>query len=134
MKIGIPKEIHPGEKRVATTPEAAEQIIKLGFSVLVESGAGLGANISDEAYKEAGAEIVDNAKTLWEHSDIVIKVRAPERHPELTTDETDLLREGGKLISFIWPAQNPELMEKLAAKQATVLAMDSVPRMSRAQK
>ncbi|MDO9161007.1 MAG: Re/Si-specific NAD(P)(+) transhydrogenase subunit alpha [Methylococcaceae bacterium] len=134
MKIGIPKEIHPGEKRVATTPEAAEQIIKLGFSVLVETGAGLGANISDEAYKEAGADIVDNAKTLWEQSDIVIKVRAPERHPELTTDESDLLREGGKLISFIWPAQNPELMEKLASKQATVLAMDSVPRMSRAQK
>jgi len=134
MKIGIPKEIHPGEKRVATTPEAAEQIIKLGFSVLVETGAGIGANISDDAYKEAGAEIVDNAKTLWEQSDIVIKVRAPERHPELTTDETDLLREGGKLISFIWPAQNPELMEKLASKQATVLAMDSVPRMSRAQK
>ncbi len=134
MKIGIPKEIHPGEKRVATTPEAAEQIIKLGFSVLLEKGAGAAANISDEAYKEVGVEIVANAKTLWKKADIVMKVRAPERHPELALDEIDLLSEGGHLISFIWPAQNEELMQKLAAKNATVLAMDSVPRMSRAQK
>lgn len=134
MKIGIPKEIHPGEKRVATTPEAAEQIIKLGFSVLVESGAGVSANISDEAYKEVGVEIVDDAKTLWKSADIVMKVRAPEQHPELALDEIDLLPEGGRLISFIWPAQNEALMQKLAEKNATVLAMDSVPRMSRAQK
>ncbi|MDD5322411.1 MAG: Re/Si-specific NAD(P)(+) transhydrogenase subunit alpha [Methylococcales bacterium] len=134
MKIGIPKEIHPGEMRVATTPEAAEQIMKLGFSVIIESGAGLGANISDEAYKEVGVEIVKNAKTLWKQSDIVMKVRAPEQHPELAIDEIELLSKGGYLISFIWPAQNEQLMQKLAAKEATVLAMDSVPRMSRAQK
>jgi NAD(P) transhydrogenase subunit alpha len=134
MKIGVPKEIHQGEKRVALTPETAEQIMKLGFSVCIEKGSGQGANISDEAYKEAGVEIVDDAKTLWKNSDIVMKVRAPERHPELAIDEIDLLREGGNLISFIWPAQNEALMQKLAAKQATVLAMDSVPRMSRAQK
>ena len=134
MKIGIPKEIHPGEMRVATTPEAAEQIMKLGFSVSIESGAGLGANISDEAYKEVGVEIVKNAKTLWKQSDIVMKVRAPEQHPELAIDEIELLSKGGYLISFIWPAQNEQLMQKLAAKEATVLAMDSVPRMSRAQK
>ncbi|MFA6053579.1 MAG: Re/Si-specific NAD(P)(+) transhydrogenase subunit alpha [Methylobacter sp.] len=134
MKIGVPKEIHEGEKRVATTPEAAEQIIKLGFSVLLESGAGLGANISDDAYKEVGVEIVKNAKTLWKNSDIVMKVRAPERHPELAIDEIDLLSNGSCLISFIWPAQNEALMQKLAAKKTTVLAMDSVPRMSRAQK
>jgi H+-translocating NAD(P) transhydrogenase subunit alpha len=134
MKIGVPKEIHPGEKRVATTPEAAEQIIKLGFSVLLESGAGLGANISDEAYKEAGVEIVKDAKTLWKKADIVMKVRAPERHPELALDEIDLLTKGGNLISFIWPAQNEGLMKQLAAQNVTVLAMDSVPRISRAQK
>jgi NAD(P) transhydrogenase subunit alpha len=134
MKIGIPKEIHQGEKRVATTPEATEQIIKLGFSVCIEKGAGEGANISDEAYKEAGAEIVEDAKTLWKTADIVMKVRAPERHPELSIDEVELLPEGGRLISFIWPAQNEALMQKLAAKNTTVLAMDSVPRMSRAQK
>ncbi len=134
MKIGIPKEIHPGEMRVATTPEAAEQIMKLGFSVSIQSGAGLGANISDEAYKEVGVEIVKNAKTLWKQSDIVMKVRAPEQHPELAIDEIELISKGGYLISFIWPAQNEQLMQKLAAKEATVLAMDSVPRMSRAQK
>jgi H+-translocating NAD(P) transhydrogenase subunit alpha len=134
VKIGIPKEIHAGEKRVATTPDAAEKIIKLGFSVAIESGAGLGADISDEAYREAGAEIIDNAKTLWQQSDLIIKIRAPERHPELAIDEIDLLPPDKHLISFIWPAQNEALMQKLAAKNATVLAMDSVPRMSRAQK
>lgn len=134
MKIGVPKEIHPGEKRVATTPEAAEQLIKLGFAVCIESGAGVNANISDEVYKEAGVEIVKDAKTLWQTADIIIKVRAPEQHSELNINEIDLLPQGGKLISFIWPAQNEALMNQLTAKGATVLAMDSVPRISRAQK
>ncbi len=134
MKIGIPKEIHEGEKRVATTPEAAEKIIKLGFDVYVETGAGQGADISDEAYQAVGVKIAPNAKALWSESDIVMKVRAPEVHPELAMDETELLHEGATLISFIWPAQNAELLEKLASKNVNVLAMDSVPRMSRAQK
>ncbi len=134
MKIGIPKELHDGEKRVATTPDAAEKIIKLGFEVCVETGAGLASNISDEAYQEAGATIVDSAKTLWQEADIVMKVRAPERHPEFSIDEVELIKPGQHLISFIWPAQNDSLMQQLAAKNTTVLAMDSVPRMSRAQK
>ncbi len=134
MKIGIPKEIHQGEMRVATTPEAAAQIMKLGFSVSIESGAGLGANISDEAYQEAGVEIVPDTRALWKQSDIVMKVRAPERNLKLAIEETDLLSPNATLISFIWPAQNEALMQKLAAKHVTVLAMDSVPRMSRAQK
>lgn len=134
MKIGIPKEIHHGEKRVATTPEAAAQIIKLGFSVSIESGAGLGADISDEAYKETGVEIVADTRALWKQSDIIMKVRAPERNLKLAIEETDLLSPHSCLISFIWPAQNEALMQKLAAKHVTVLAMDSVPRMSRAQK
>jgi len=134
MIIGIPKEIHPGEKRVATTPSVAEQLIKLGFEVNLESGAGLGSNISDEAYKEAGCTIRKNAKTLWHNADIVLKVRAPETHPEFAIDETELLSKNGHLISFIWPAQNAELMQKLATKNATVLAVDSVPRLSRSQK
>ncbi|OQW77921.1 MAG: NAD(P) transhydrogenase subunit alpha [Proteobacteria bacterium ST_bin11] len=134
MKIGVPKEVHDGEKRVATTPDAAEKIIKLGFEVLVESGAGDNANISDDAYRAAGAQIVGSAQELWQNSDIVMKVRAPEFHPQLAIDEVDLLREGQQLISFIWPAQNEALMQKLAAKKVSVLAMDSVPRMSRAQK
>jgi NAD(P) transhydrogenase subunit alpha len=134
MKIGIPKEIHEGEKRVATTPEAAEKIIKLGFEVYVETGAGQGADISDEAYQAVGVKIAPNAKALWSESDIVMKVRAPEIHPELAIDETEFLHEGATLISFIWPAQNAELLQKLASKNINVLAMDSVPRMSRAQK
>ncbi|MFI3187957.1 MAG: NAD(P)(+) transhydrogenase (Re/Si-specific) subunit alpha, partial [Methylococcales bacterium] len=128
MKIGIPKEIHQGEKRVATTPDAAAQIMKLGFTVCIESGAGLNADISDAAYQAVGVEVVADAATLWREADIVMKVRAPE------PQEVDLMSNGGRLISFIWPAQQPELMDKLAAKSATVLAMDSVPRMSRAQK
>ena len=134
MKIGIPKEIHQGEKRVATTPEAATQIMKLGFSVSIESGAGLSADISDEAYKEVGVEVIADTRTLWKQSNIIMKVRAPEYNLELDIEEIDLLTSGACLISFIWPAQNEALMQKLAAKQVTVLAMDSVPRMSRAQK
>jgi len=134
MKIGVPKEIHDGEKRVATTPEAAEKIIKLGFEMYVETGAGDAANISDDAYREAGVTIVDSAKALWQEVDIVMKVRGPQRRPELTIDELELIKPGQHLISFIWPAQNAELMQQLAAKNTTVLAMDSVPRMSRAQK
>ncbi len=134
MKIGIPKECHEGEQRVAATPETAERLQKLGFSVAIQAGAGAGANFSDDAFREAGVEIVEEAKTLWAESDIILKVRAPDIDCPTCRDETELLREGGTLISFIWPAQNEELMQKLAARKATVLAMDSVPRISRAQK
>ena len=133
MKIGVPKEVHDAETRVAVTPETAERLQKLGFSVAIEAGAGEKAHFSDDAYREAGVEIIEDVKALWSGSDIVMKVREPEPHPGLGVDETELLREGGTLISFIWPAQNPELMERLAARKATVMAMDSVPRISRAQ-
>ncbi|HEV2007406.1 MAG TPA: Re/Si-specific NAD(P)(+) transhydrogenase subunit alpha, partial [Burkholderiales bacterium] len=126
--IGVPKETATGEKRVATVPEVVEKLIKLGFNVAVESGAGDAANFSDSAYRAAGAEIVADAAKLWSAADIVFKVRAP------TVEEIGLMREGSTLVSFIWPAQNPELLKQLAAKKATVLAMDSVPRISRAQK
>ena len=129
LTIGIPREIYPGEKRVATVPEVVEKLGKLGFKVQIESGAGDAANCSDDTYRAAGAEVVADAATLWSTSDIVFKVRGP------TSDEVGLLREGGTLISFIWPAQNPELMQQLATKKATVLAIDSLPRqLSRAQK
>lgn len=134
MKIGIPKEIYPGEKRVATTPDAAAQIIKLGFSVCIETGAGLAANISDAAYEAAGVEVLPDAPSVWQQADIVMKVRMPMHRPNLDLNEFDLLKEGGNLISFIWPGQNEVVMQRLADKKATVLAMDCVPRMSRAQK
>ncbi|GAB3547840.1 Re/Si-specific NAD(P)(+) transhydrogenase subunit alpha [Noviherbaspirillum agri] len=129
LLIGVPREVFPGEKRVATVPDVVEKLIKLGFSVQVETGAGDAANFSDETYRVAGAGIVDSAATLWATSDIVFKVRPP------SPEEVGMMREEGTLISFIWPAQNPELMEQLAAKKATVLAIDALPRtLSRAQK
>jgi len=127
--IGVPKETATGEKRVATVPEVVEKLIKLGFKVMVQSGAGDAANCSDDTYRAAGAEIAATAAQLWSGSDIVFKVGVP------TSEEVRLLREGGTLIGFIWPAQNPELMQQLAAKKATVLAIDALPRtLSRAQK
>ncbi|HYC46726.1 MAG TPA: Re/Si-specific NAD(P)(+) transhydrogenase subunit alpha [Burkholderiales bacterium] len=126
--IAVPKEVAVGEKRVATVPEVVERLMKLGFEVVVESGAGDAANFSDETYRAAGAEIARDAAAAWTAGDIVFKVRAP------TPDEVALMREGQTLVSFVWPAQNPELMQTLAAKKVTVLAMDSVPRISRAQK
>ncbi|MES2582940.1 MAG: NAD(P)(+) transhydrogenase (Re/Si-specific) subunit alpha, partial [Pseudomonadota bacterium] len=123
QRIGVPREIFPGEKRVATVPEAVEKLIKLGFAVSVESGAGDLANCSDDSYRAVGAQIEDGAAALWATSDIVFKVRGP------SADEVALMRAGTTLISFIWPAQNPELMQQLAAKQVTVLAIDALPRM-----
>ncbi|MFZ9297736.1 MAG: Re/Si-specific NAD(P)(+) transhydrogenase subunit alpha [Hylemonella sp.] len=127
--IGVPREVFPGEKRVATVPEVVEKLIKLGFKVVVESGAGDAANFDDAAYRGAGAEIAAGAAALWSAADIVFKVRAP------AAQELALIREGTTLIGFIWPAQNPDLMQQLAAKKTTVLAIDSLPRtLSRAQK
>jgi NAD(P) transhydrogenase subunit alpha len=135
MKIGIPKEVHDGERRVATTPEVASQLIKkLGFEVAIQSGAGAAANFADSAYTEAGVTVVPDAKTIWNDSDIILKVRAPELNPDLYTEEVDLLHEGQILITFLWPAQNPDLLKKLSKKKVTALAMDSIPRISRAQK
>ena len=127
--IGVPRETAAGEKRVATVPEVVEKLIKLGFRVAVESGAGDPANFSDDAYRAAGAQVVQGAANLWAQADIVFKLRAP------SAAELGLLRAGGTLVSFIWPALNPELMQQLAARKVTVLAIDSLPRMlSRAQK
>ena len=134
MKVGIPKEVHAGERRVATTPQTAKRLQKLGFTVLVESGAGAKADFSDDLYQEAGCEIIEGTEALYEAADIILKVREPMDHPALGKHEAELLREGQVLISFIWPAQNEELVERLAARKATVLGMDAVPRISRAQK
>jgi H+-translocating NAD(P) transhydrogenase subunit alpha len=127
--IGVPTEVAAGEKRVATVPEVVEKLVKLGFRVIVQSGAGAGANFSDEAYQAAGAQVVPDAPSVWASADVVFKVRGP------TSEEVALMHEGQTLISFIWPAQNPDLMQSLAARKVTVLAIDSLPRMlSRAQK
>ncbi|MGV7220984.1 MAG: Re/Si-specific NAD(P)(+) transhydrogenase subunit alpha [Nitrospinales bacterium] len=134
MKIGIPKEVHGGEKRVAATPEVATQLMKLGFEVAVETGAGDGAHFSDSAYEEVGVTIEKDPKAVWDNSDIILKIRPLEIHPELHVKEIDLLKENQTLITFIWPAQNEDVLKQLAEKKVTALAMDSVPRISRAQK
>ncbi|WED29262.1 Re/Si-specific NAD(P)(+) transhydrogenase subunit alpha [Vibrio sp. DW001] len=125
MQIGVPREILAGETRVAATPKTVEQLIKLGFDVSVESDAGALASFDNVAYQNAGATVTTNEE-IW-NSDLILKVNAP------SDNEIELLKEGASLISFIWPAQNVELMEKLSNKNINVMAMDAVPRISRAQ-
>jgi NAD(P) transhydrogenase subunit alpha len=127
-KIGVPKETYPNECRVAATPDTAKKLQQIGFEVLIESGAGAEANCPDEAYEQAGCRIIKGTENLWKEADIILKVRQP------TDEEVNFLNGDKTLISFIYPAQNKELLEKLAERKATVLAMDAVPRISRAQK
>jgi NAD(P) transhydrogenase subunit alpha len=134
MKIGVPKEVRRGERRVAATPETAARLRKLGFEVAVEKDAGAAASFRDADYQAQGASIVDSTAQIWAESDLVLKVQPPEHNPELNQHEAELLREGGALVSFIYPAKNRELVERLAKRKATVLAIDQVPRITRAQK
>ena len=131
MKIGIPKEIYPGERRVASTPEIVKQLVKLGFEVFVESEAGMTANFSDRSFEEAGAKILDK-NSLFSESNILLKIRAPYNNSD--SNELSLMNSGQTLISFIWPAQNQKLLNNLSGMGVTTLAMDSIPRISRAQK
>ncbi|MEM0923480.1 MAG: Re/Si-specific NAD(P)(+) transhydrogenase subunit alpha [Pseudomonadota bacterium] len=128
MKIGAPKETFPGEARVALTPESAGRLQKLGYECLVESGAGEAASLTDAAYEAAGVTVVPTTTDLYAQADVIAKVRGP------SMDEVAAIPEGKILISFIWPAQEEELLAALNAKKLTVLAMDMVPRISRAQK
>ena len=127
MKVGIPKEIHPRERRVAATPETVHKLRKLGLQVMVEAGAGEASGFADDSYAAAGAQVVAGANVFGE-AGLVLKVRAPE------PSEADALKAGAVLVSFIWPAQNEPLLDKLSARRATVLAMDAVPRITRAQR
>ncbi|WP_086980901.1 Re/Si-specific NAD(P)(+) transhydrogenase subunit alpha [Vibrio aphrogenes] len=131
MQIGVPKEILAGETRVAATPKTVEQLLKLGFTVAVESGAGALASFDDAAFEAAGASVV-NTEEVWK-SELILKVNAPRVNDDTGVDEFDLIQEGASLVSFIWPAQNEDLLNKLATKNINVMAMDSVPRISRAQ-
>ncbi len=128
MKIGTPKETASGEARVAMTPESAKALQKLGYDCVIETGAGAGAGFSDAAYKAAGVEVVKTAAALWKAADIVAKVRPP------TEAEAKRLRKGQTLISFFNPSGNDKLMELARSKGANVIAMEMVPRISRAQK
>ena len=128
MKIGAPKEILKSENRVALTPSSASELIKLGYECLLETGAGKAARFDDKAYEEAGVKVVKSAGELWKLSDVIIKVRAPE---EL---EIKRFKKGQTLVSFIWPSQSKKLLESLSKKEVSTIAMDMVPRISRAQK
>ncbi len=130
MRIGVPKELYDGEMRVAMTPDVTKLVMQLGYDVMIESGAGSLSKFSDDKYIEAGASVAEDAADLYEQCDLILKVRAPGQEQ----GELDLLKDGQHLISFIQPAQNEALMALLQEKNLTVLAMDSVPRISRAQK
>ncbi|WP_028204846.1 Re/Si-specific NAD(P)(+) transhydrogenase subunit alpha [Paraburkholderia nodosa] len=128
LTIAVPRETYEGERRVAATPESVAQLIKLGYAVEVEATAGARASYPDDAFRAAGARVVNDAHALLSGADIVVKVRPP------SSQEVQRLKPGATLIGFIWPAQNAALLEQLAAREVTVLAMDCVPRISRAQK
>ncbi|MBM6402397.1 Re/Si-specific NAD(P)(+) transhydrogenase subunit alpha [Phycicoccus sonneratiae] len=124
MRIGVPRESRPGETRVAATPKTVEQLLGLGYTVFVESGAGAAASFDDEAYRRAGADVIDDA--VW-NADVVLKVTAP------TEAEVERLRSGQLVASLMAPALDPDLVQQLAARGVTAMAMDAVPRISRAQ-
>lgn len=128
MKVGIPSEIFPNELRVAATPKTVKRLQKQGFEVYIQHNAGLKANFSDKDFEEAGAKIVATAADIYGKSDIVLKVKEP------AMEEIDMMKEGLVMLSYLWPAQNQPLLQKLADKKVNAIAMDAIPRISRAQK
>ena len=128
MKVGIPSEIFPNELRVAATPKTVKRLLKQGFEVQIQKGAGAKANFSDKDFEEAGAKIVGTAAEIYGKSDIVLKVKEP------SMEEVDMMKEGLVTLSYLWPAQNQALLQKLADKKVNAIAMDAIPRISRAQK
>ena len=128
MKVGIPKEISPTESRVGATPKTVERLKKQGFEVNIQSGAGAQANFSDQQYTAAGANIIDTMEDLYKESDIILKVLA------FSDEEVNMLHEGQVTLSYLSPAQNQDLLQKLADKGVNAIAMDAIPRISRAQK
>ena len=128
MKVGIPSEISQNELRVAATPKTVKRLLKQGFEVQIQKGAGVKANFSDKEFEEAGAKIVNTAADIYGTSDIVLKVKEP------ATDEVGMMKEGLVMLSYLWPAQNQDLLKTLADKKVNAIAMDAIPRISRAQK
>jgi NAD(P) transhydrogenase subunit alpha len=128
MKIGTPKELFDGESRVAMTPASALELQKLGHDCVIETKAGDAAGFSDKSYKDAGVEVVKTAAALWKGADVIAKVRVPD------ADEMKRLRADQTLISFFSPVADDDKMKSAAKKGATVVAMEMIPRISRAQK
>ena len=135
LVFGIPKEIMPGERRVAGIPETVKKLTAGGAKVLVEKGAGVGSFFPDEEYVKAGAEIVDDVEKLFAEADIILKVKEPLFNSEKNKHEVDMMHEGQVLITFLHPAApaNHEMVKQLTAKGVTALTLDGIPRISRAQ-
>jgi H+-translocating NAD(P) transhydrogenase subunit alpha len=134
MRAAIPYEIAPNEGRVALIPETVTRLVKSGFEIAVQSGAGERAGHSDEAYRTAGATIAPDARALYATADIVLKVREPMLNEKLGVDEVDLLRSGATLIGLLGASRNPDLVRRLAERGVTAFAMDQIPRTTRAQR
>jgi NAD(P) transhydrogenase subunit alpha len=134
MVIVVPKEILPGENRVACVPDVASKLIKEGFQIQVEKDAGLNAGYTNEMYESAGAKVIDNLNDLYSSADIVIKVQRPLDHPDAGKNETELFKEGTLLITFLYPLVHPDLAKKCAEKKINVISMDMIPRTTIAQK
>jgi NAD(P) transhydrogenase subunit alpha len=132
-QVFIAKESLPGELRVAATPETIKRYIKDGLQIVVQAGAGAGANIADTAYADAGATIAGDAKAAWGSADLVLKVQPPRASEELGVHEANLFKPGAILITHMWPHKNLEAVKLLADKKVSSLAMDLIPRISRAQ-
>jgi NAD(P) transhydrogenase subunit alpha len=133
MKLGVPKEIIPGETRVALVPDTVAQLKKKGVDVLIESGAGAAASFLDEAYEKAGATVVPDAATLYSQSDMICKVQRPVMNDALGKHETDLMKPGTVLITFFQPLVNHDIVQRLADGKITSFSMDAIPRTTRAQ-
>ena len=134
MKVAIPRERRAGERRVAATPETVKSLRQLGFDVAVEANAGAGASFGDDDYRHAGALVESDVRRLWGDADVLLKVNPPDEYTELGTHEVDLMRPGTALISFLWPGKNESLVSRLAARKVSALAVDQIPRITRAQK
>lgn len=133
MVIAVPKEILPGENRVACTPDVASKLIKAGFQIQIEKDAGLNAGFTNTLYEKSGAKIVD-LNDLYSSADIVLKVQRPLDHPSAGKSEIDLMKDGTLLITFLYPLNHPELAKKCAANKINVISMDMIPRTTLAQK
>lgn len=134
MRVAVPKEIVPGERRVALVPDTVSRIVKAGLEVRLGAGAGEAAGHPDAAYRDAGAEVAENAAALLGGADVILKVQRPVLDETLGRHEVDLLREGAVLVAFLQPVTEPDLVRRLAARRITSFSMDQIPRSTAAQK
>ncbi|MGD8862369.1 MAG: Re/Si-specific NAD(P)(+) transhydrogenase subunit alpha [Myxococcales bacterium] len=132
-KVFVPKECAPGETRVAATPETVKKYVKAGFEVAVEAGAGASAHISDKAYEDAGAMLTSDPKGAWSSADMILKIAPPQQNAALGADEASLIKEGALLVCHVWPHKNLPTVQTLRARKVSCLALELVPRISRAQ-